>query len=159
MFLIKKDTWHYRFATMFHFDYVVEAESKTLCQYGKYVMYGLFWYTVFASFIGWTVIGNATWMLAAYNTGIWNIDNGNWFTGLAYIFGMLSLIAICGIGIGLATLAIQERYRHWRQKRDHIKYRNSLNTYPERKVKEPSIIMEMWRGFKDKYCPTVQFEE
>lgn len=149
MFLIKNDSWHFRFATMFNCEFrVTHRTNATLCSYARFVMIGMFWFSLF-TFLGVSgIIGIIMLTLGLIQHGVFN-PNDNLFTGIGLAFTILAIM-LC---IGYVYSTIQEWCRDFLERRRRLRYMtNKIKPY------EPSIVALAWEGVKGKFCPTLTFE-
>ncbi len=149
MFLIKNDSWHFRFATMFNCEFrVTHRTNATLCSYARFVMSGMFWFSLF-TFLGASgVIGIIMLTLGLIQHGVFD-PTGNWFV----LIGTCSVFLAVLLTSGYLFSRLSDLYSDWRERRERLRYMtNKIKPY------EPSIVALAWEGVKGKFCPTLTFE-
>lgn len=151
MIELKKNSWHFRMAkrcsTRYNY-YGYNSSAASLCQYAKDVFLGTVGSLCAGFCLAFASLGTIMQIVFSVQHGVLLHAplEGSGFVGMLLGIGFFTCLVAMIVGLLLAALFILG------------KTVEAVGNAVE-DVKPPSILVEAYKGFKGKYCPTVSFTE
>jgi len=151
MIKLNKNSWHFRMAKRISNRYAYygyNSSTASLCQYAKDVFLGMLFSAAVAFSVALASLGTIMQIVFSVQNGVFLHTplEGSGFVGMLLALGFTVCAISMILGVFLAVLFILG------------KTVEAVGNAVE-DVKPPSILVEAYKGFKGKYCPTVSFTE
>lgn len=135
----------YRFLRRWHAPYVLENNDR--CDLGKMVLSTIFKLFTFGLLISLTLYGMV--LVAMWKIFDMDVVGLTLISDLSTVLGMFSFLTIFVVLVVILSIVIVGVTV------DGFKWLFGLNDRP----KKPSVVKELYRSWKDKYCPRVVWVE
>lgn len=151
MIELNKNSWHFRMAkrcsNRYNY-YGYNSSAASLCQYAKDVFLGTVGFLCAWFCLAFASLGTIMQIVFSVQHGVLLHAplEGSGFVGMLLGIGFFTCLVAMIVGLLLAALFILG------------KTVEAVGNAVE-DVKPPSILVEAYKGFKGKYCPTVSFTE
>lgn len=148
MIELNKNSWHFRMARRVSSRYHYYTTSSSLCTYAKDVFIGTMFSMFTAVCIAFVSVGTIMQIVFSAQHGVLLHAplQGSGLVGLLLGIGFFTCLVSVSVGVIVSTLFVIGKL--FEATADAID-----------NAKATSVIVEAYKGFKGKYCPTVTFTE
>lgn len=145
MLTVTKKSWHFKMAHRGGHRYY--SEMTSLCDYVVNVLKGVLKYSAVVALLAYIAIGVVMYVAISIQFGVVHeVPNGSGFMGLWLVAGGGAITVAIAAPAALLILA-------------GLFYLGGKAGNTVSAVKNTTLIREIHRGIKDKYCPTVTIKD
>ena len=149
MIELNRNSWHFKMAQRGGHRYY--AEMSGLCDYAIKVLKGMLKYSGVVALLTYLAVGTIMQLIYFYQFGtLHESPEGSGFMGWWFAAGYLTLVSAIAIPASLLILYV---FFHT------VGYVCAITKHGIIVSKRVPFVATVYRGFKDKYCPTVSFKD